>query len=163
MNRTAITAEVVAKAEQMMALGAKRAKIAAKLGLTPYVLRIIARYRGQTPCGKPIERGQRHMRNSQLAIDAMTIRMIQRMLEVNILPYGEIAREAGVSFNTVNDVAAGKRLAISKRKPYLQKGEQFLAKPIRCRVCLAPISVVPCRACYTRQKASSKKIRLTSG
>ena len=157
MNRMEITADVVAEAEQMMALGAKRAKIAAKLGITPYVLRIIARYRGRKPCGKSRNRGPRRISNTQKGIDAATVRMIQRMLEVGILPHGAIAHEAGVSSNTVSDVATGKRLAISMWRPYLQKSERFLAKPIRCRVCLAPISVVPCRACCTRQEASSKK------
>ena len=52
-----------------------------------------------------------------------------------------------MSPNTVSDVATGKRAAITLSRPKLNEGETFLAEGIRCSVCKATISVIPCRAC----------------
>jgi len=83
--------------------------------------------------------------------------MVQRMLAAGILRQGEIARESGVSPSLVSAVAAGRRQPISTWRPCLQEGERFLPEPIRCSVCRANISVVPCRACRTRRNSAAKK------
>jgi len=95
--------------------------------------------------------------NSQKGIDAATIRSIQRMLGAGMLPHAEIAREAGVSTNMVSDVAAGRRQAVTMGRPPLADDERFLAEPIRCSVCRAKISIVPCRACRTRRETGEEK------
>lgn len=69
------------------------------------------------------------------------------MLDAGVLSHVEIAREAGVSKNTVSDVATGERRAVTLVRPLLSNGETFLSQPIRCSVCGAMISVIPCRAC----------------
>ena len=154
MDHKEITAAAVTEVEQMLGQGVDHATIAARLGITEYVVGVIANdsNRDKGPPHPPRSVNHR-VRNARSGIDATTIRMIQRMLEVGILGYAEIAREAGVSTNTVGDVARGKRQAVTLLRPVLAKGEQFLAQPIRCGVCLASISVVPCRACNTRHKA----------
>jgi DNA-binding CsgD family transcriptional regulator len=154
MYRTEITAELVAQAERMMTDGAKCSTIARRLGITPHVVRLLARNRDLKPCGKKPRRVSRRVPNMQRGIDAVTIRMIQRMLEVGILRQVEIAREVGISPNMVSDVASGKRLPISTWSPYLQKDERFLPAPIRCSVCRGLISVAPCRTCRARREAA---------
>lgn len=156
MQRTEVTAELVAEAERMVAQGATTAAVATALGITPYVAELIANNRGCQPCGQSHERGPRRIPNAQKGHDAVTIRMVRRMLDGGMLRHVEIAREVGVSTNMVTDVARGKRLPISMCNPYLQEGERFLPEPIRCSVCRALISVVPCRACYTRRQAFKK-------
>jgi hypothetical protein len=64
-----------------------------------------------------------------------------------------IAREAGVSPNTVTDVACGRRVAITLAKPILNDGERFLPDSIRCSGCHAMISVAPCRACRAKRES----------
>ena len=68
------------------------------------------------------------------------------------LSHREIAREAGVSVNAVGDADGGKRLAVTLSPPILSDGEEFLRRPIRCPVCRARISTVPCRACGARRE-----------
>lgn len=152
--RKEITPELVAEAERLLAVGIAPAAIASQLAVTRYVVRVIARDRNRQPVAlRPGHRGRRRVLNSQRGIDATTIRMIQRMLAAGMLSHAEIAREAGVSPNTVSDVATGKRAAITLARPILNDGETFLPKPIRCSVCRATISVIPCRACSaTREK-----------
>jgi hypothetical protein len=157
MYRTEITAELVAEAERMMAERAQCATIASRLDVTPYVVRLIAGNRHLKSRGQVPQHGPRRLPNTPRGIDAVTIRMVQRMLAVGILPHVAIAREAGVSPTTVNDVARGKRLPISMSNPYLQQGEQFLPIPVRCDVCCAKISVLPCRACQARKDGCAKK------
>jgi DNA-binding CsgD family transcriptional regulator len=148
MQRTEITAAVVDEAEKLLADGMDRAAVASRLGISEYVLGVLAhahrRGNGRAPAPR---RSGRRVPNSQHGIDATTIRMIQRMLAAGILGQVKIARAAGVSPNTVGDVAAGRRKAIRLAKPVLDEGETFLPEPIRCSVCRATISVVPCRAC----------------
>jgi hypothetical protein len=157
MERTQITAAVVSEAERMFDAGAKHATIAAQLGLTPYVVGILARNRHVHPCGESLPSATRRAPNSRYSVDATTIRMIQRMLDLRTLSYPAIARLTGVSKNTVGDVARGNRLPGSTRVPYLQPDERFLREPIRCSVCGGLISVVPCRACRTRRAIAAKK------
>jgi len=158
MDRAVISAAVVGEAERMLAEGAKRAAISARLGVTPYVVELIARNRDLRPAdtGQPLVSKHR-VANPSRGIDAVTIRMIRRMLAAGVLRQGEIAREVGVSSNMVAEVAAGKRLPVSTWRPYLQEGERFLPEPIRCSVCRANISVIPCRACRARREAAAKK------
>jgi hypothetical protein len=87
----------------------------------------------------------------QGGVEAVTVRRIQRMLDVGWLNHKEIAREAGVSANFVADVASGRRQAVTLGMPILTEGEQFLPRPIRCIGCAALISVVPCRGCRARR------------
>jgi len=157
MQRTEITAAVVSEAERMFDAGAKHGTIAGRLRLTRYVVGILARNRHVQPRGPASANVLRRIPNTQRGVDATTIRMIRRMLEVRTLPQVEIARLAGVSANTVSDVARGNRLPISTWAPYLQAGERFLQEPIRCSVCRGLISVVPCRACRTRRAIAAKK------
>jgi DNA-binding CsgD family transcriptional regulator len=153
LMRKEITQDVVAEAERMLAEGAERAAVAARLGITRYVVRVVARHRNRPVVPPPLQpKVGRRVRNPQRGLDASTIRSIQRMLAVGILPHREIAREAGVSPNTVADVAAGRRKAITMVRPFLEKGERFLSDPIRCSGCHAMISVAPCRACRARQE-----------
>jgi hypothetical protein len=157
MYRAEITAALVAQAEGMLAEGADHAAIARRLGITPYIVQLLADNRHLTACGKTPRRVKRRAANMRLGIDAVTIRMVQRMLAAGILRQGEIARESGVSPSLVSAVAAGRRQPISTWRPCLQEGERFLPEPIRCSVCRANISVVPCRACRTRRNAAAKK------
>ena len=154
MDHKEITQAMVTEAERLLGQGIEQAIIAAWLGMSEYVVGVIANDPNR-PQGvpRPPTRVNHRIRNARSGIDATTIRMIQRMLDVGILGYAEIAREAGVSTNTVGDVARGKRQAVTLSRPVLAKGEQFLAQPIRCGVCRALISVVPCRACNARREA----------
>ena len=98
--------------------------------------------------------------NSQRGVDAASIRMVQRMLQVDMLPRREIAREAGVSENIVEQVAAGRRLAVSTERPFAFKdlGERLLEKPRRCWGCGAPLAIVPCRTCRARREKPEPRI-----
>jgi hypothetical protein len=157
MDRTEVTAAMVRKAESMLDAGARHATIAGRLGLTSYVVGLLARNRHLPPGGPSSRSLARRIPNTQRGIDAPTIRMVRRMLDVGILPQVEIARLAGVSANTVGDVASGKRLPLSTWEPYLQAGERFLSEPIRCSVCRGLVTVVPCRACRTRREIVARK------
>jgi hypothetical protein len=150
MLRTEITAELVQKVDRMLRVGMDVPTIATALGITPYVARIIARYQKRKMRGRIPARTGARVANSQKGLPATTIRRIQRMLDVKILPYDTIAREAGVSGNMVGLVARGMRLPISARRPYLTEGEQFVPEGVRCGTCGATILVLPCRACCAR-------------
>jgi len=153
LDRREITAEVVEEADRLTASGADAATIATRLGITEYVARLLFR-NASLPrrLGRP-RPSSRQVINARSGLDATTIRRIQRMLEVGWLSHREIAREADVSANAVGDVASGKRLAVTLTPPILSEGEEFLPRPIRCPVCRARVSVVPCRACGARREA----------
>jgi hypothetical protein len=150
MLRTEITAELVQKVDRMLRVGMDLPAIAAALGITPYVTQLIARYQKRKMRGRMPARTGARVANSQKGLPATTIRRIQRMLDVGILPYIAIAREAGVSPNTVGLVARGKRLPISTGRQYLAADERFVPEGARCSTCGAMILVVPCRACCAR-------------
>jgi len=153
LSRQEITAAVVEEAERLLTEGLDHSAIRARIGVTQYVLGILARRRGRSGQVPARRRSNGQVLNSQRGIDATTIRSIQRMLATGILSHVEIGREAGVSPNTVSDVASGKRRAITLTPPILGDGERFLPEPIRCSVCRATISVIPCRACAaTRER-----------
>lgn len=153
MERSEITGAVVTQAEALLAEGAPHAAIAAQLGMTEYVVGLIAGpARGRGPAPKSQSTGRR-LNSTPCEIDAATIRRIQRMLAVGWLSRNEIAREAGVSRNLVSEVARGKRKAQTLRQQSVAAGEVFLARPIRCGKCGALLSIVPCRACRTRLAA----------
>ena len=153
-----ITADLVHRAEQMLRVGINVPRIASRLGVTQYVVRVIA---GDDECRDGSPSPQRAVRrrvpNSTPSIDPATIRMIQRMLAVGMLTHVQIAREAGVSPNTVTDVASGNRPAVAVWSPCLRRGERFVPEAIRCSVCRAMISVVPCRACEATRHALAEK------
>ena len=149
MERTVIRAAVIAEVNRLLAEGVDHATIAARLDVTEYVVGVvdgdvIGKGRPQPP---DLSHGR--MRNNVRGVEATTIRMIQRMLQVNLLSRRQIAREAGVSLSTVEDVTAGRRMPVSTERPIVFKdlGERFLERPIRCSDCGAMISIVPCRAC----------------
>ena len=156
MDRIPITAAVVEETDRLLAQGVDHAVISARLGITEYVVGVMA--------GDELRAGrhyseQCHSRRAikpSRAIDAATIRMIQRMLEVRILSPGQIAREAGISGNVVNQVAKGQRSAVSTERPYVFKDleERFLPESIRCSGCHGMIAIVPCRVCRARREKS---------
>ena len=149
MARTTITAAIVTKLDRLLAEGHACALVAAELGITEYVVGVVANDKiGKGRLPRP-DRLRLQPFQSPRCADAASIRMIQRMLDVKILRHGQIAREAGVSVNIVEQVSAGKRLPISTERPFLFKdlGERFLERPIRCPGCNAMISIAPCRAC----------------
>ncbi len=151
MDRTEITIGVVEDIDRLLAKATPQAVIAERLKVSEYLVGVIAGDklgRGRRP--RPISVGQAPF-NRLRGVDSATIRMIQRMLEVNILVQRQIAIETGVSLRIVEMVAAGVRPPRSTEKPFVFKDldEQFLEVPIRCNECGAMISIVPCRACRT--------------
>ena len=152
MQRRQITAAVIMGVDRLLAQGLDHPTIAKRLGITEYVIGVVNGDEAGKGRRQPPDLYKSWARNRSLGIDAATIRMIQRMLQVGILSTGQIAREVGVSLNLVEDVAANKRLPLSAERPIVLKdlGEQFLEQPIRCPHCHASISIVPCRACRAR-------------
>jgi len=150
MDRRLITAAVAEEADRLLAQGEDHTVIAARLRITEYVVGLMAENRENDDQRPPAPSAQRfpHRKNF---VDAVTVRRIQRMLDVGWLNHTQIAREASVSSNFVTKVAQGERLPISTEHPVLDKGERFLPAPIRCSVCRGMISIVPCRACQTRR------------
>ena len=149
MDRREITAAVVEQTDRLLAEGIDHAVIAARLGITEYVVGVIDGDKLGKGRSQPQRPSKRRQSRTNRGVDAATIRMIQRMLQVGILNHGEIAREAHVSSHIVEQVASGRRAAVSTDRPVVLKdlGERFLPKPIRCSGCRAKISIVPCRAC----------------
>jgi hypothetical protein len=146
MDRRELTAERVNEAERMIVLGFRISRIAKRLGITQYVLRLLKRHAHLRRVGS-LRPDSLRKPKAQIRLEATTIRQIQRMLAVGMLSHAEIARQAGVSDTTVDDVAAGKRIAVSLAVPVLSDWELFLNEPIRCRGCAGLVSVIPCRAC----------------
>ena len=155
MERQEITTAIVAEIDRMLAEGRRHTTIAKRLGVTKYVVQVIVHDKDRI--GRPAPKNSDGSRYShrQNTTDVATVRMIQRMLEVGILRYTEIAREVGVSKNFVIRVAQGKRVPLDTSRPSLAAGERFLPMPIRCSVCRRKLSIVPCRAC--RAVRESKK------
>lgn len=147
MDRTYVTADIVAKVELLLAQGVEHPAIAGETGITPYVVGLIAFSADRAPANIKPHKSGRRIRSIQAGVDATTVRRIQRMLDVSWLNHREIAREAGVSTNFVASVASGRRQAVTLGMPILNDGERFLPRPIRCAGCAALISVVPCRGC----------------
>jgi len=149
MKRSDITTSVVMEVDRLLAEGLDCPTIAARLGISEYVVDVIAGDkigRGRRPPAvPPCQRGK-----SSPGIDAVTLRHIQRMLAVGWLNHEQIAREAGVSGNTVTEVALGRRPISTLRYMEVDEGELFVPEPIRCGICGALVSVLPCRACRTR-------------
>ena len=150
MDRRPITAAVAEEADRLLAQGEDHFTIATRLKITEYVVGLMAENRENDDQRPPATSAQRFP-NCHNFVDAVTVRRIQRMLDVSWLNHSQIAREVGVSPNFVTEVAQGERLPISTERPVLDKGERFLQAPIRCSVCRALVSIVPCRACRTRR------------
>jgi DNA-directed RNA polymerase subunit N (RpoN/RPB10) len=148
MPRKEITDELIAKAERLALSGVDPATIAARLGITEYVVRMMFTDRLRWVHLSPPPPTRRHARAP--AVDSATIRMIRRMLDVGWLNHTQIAREVGVVPAIVTQVAQGGRDAIDLTEPPLQDGERFVPKPVRCSGCGALLSVLPCRACRIR-------------
>jgi hypothetical protein len=157
IERREITAALVEEADRLLSKGVDRAVIAARLGVTEYVLEVMARDRFRNGRPQPRQQFAHGARTVQPGVDAATIRMIQRMLAVGILNYRQIAREAGVSPHIVEQVATGKRppLSTERLRAFKDLRERFLPEPIRCSVCSAKIAIVPCRACRARRERIS--------
>jgi hypothetical protein len=147
MHRTEITAAVVDQADRLLTFRLDHATIAKRLGLSEYVVGVIAGDRGRDGRQQPPDRPRRQMPDRPNAMDSSVVRMVQRMLAVGMLNYSQIAREAGVSLNFVAQIARGERPPISTLRPVLSDGEQFVPESARCDGCGRTIYVVPCRAC----------------
>jgi len=148
--RAPITAAVVEEIERFLSQQVAPEVIAKRLNVTAYVVEVIAgdeSGRGQQP---PPGRHDLRGVNSAQGIDAVTLRRIERMLAVGWLEHEEIGREAGVSANTVSNVALGRRPKGTTQRRRSPKGQLLLRDPIRCDGCGASVFSVPCRACYTR-------------
>jgi hypothetical protein len=147
MERTEITAAVVAKFDRLFSKGTTLDEIVHRLGITLYVARLLAQSPGHALPNIKTRKTGRRVRNIQRGVDVATIRRIQRMLVVGQLNHQEIAREAGVSANLVADVASGKRAPVSHCQPVLDQGESYVRHAHRCRGCGGLLVVIPCRAC----------------
>jgi hypothetical protein len=151
MARKEITPALVDQVEGLVVEKVALPVISGRVGITEYVVAVIANDDGRRDRPSlPQRTVSRRIPNTKPGIDATTIRRIQRMLAAGILSHVEIAREAGVSVNTVSDVVTGKRKAITTKRLNSSRGEQFLPEPMRCGQCGAMISVAPCRACRAR-------------
>ena len=86
MERTEITAAVITEVDRLLGQGIDHATIAARLGVTEYVVGVIANdaNRPEDP-PRPPKRVSHRVRNAQSGVDATTIRMIERMLQVGML------------------------------------------------------------------------------
>ena len=164
MKRTEITAQLVMTIDRLLANGVDHATIATRLGITEYVVAVIANDwlgRGRRPrIDKPCHRKP----HPQQGVDVATVRGIQRMLDVGWLNYSGIAREAGVTRRLVEEIAVGKRPQVTTKRPFIFKdlGERFLAKSIRCLTCGASISIVPCRTCRALRLQTDRRQRFFS-
>ena len=149
MERTEITAAVVEEIERLSAQRVAPTTIAARLKVSEYVVGVVESDTLGKGRPQPRDLFRRRARNRPRGVEATTIRMIQRMLQVGMLPRREIAREAGVSLNVVERVASGKRLLVNSGRPVVFKdlGERCLKKSILCKQCGGTIFIVPCRAC----------------
>jgi DNA-binding CsgD family transcriptional regulator len=150
MIRKEITAEIVAEIEELLAVQFTPAEIAAYFGISPYVVEVIVHDDGKRNRPAPSPRTKSGFSEPKEQIDYATVRIIKRLIMVGVLSYPEIAREVGVSKNTVCALATGRRAVITFLRPRLRAGEKFLPQPIRCRKCGGRLVIVPCRACRTR-------------
>ena len=160
MEHREITATTIVEMDRLLAEGADRAAIAARLGVSDYVVGVVVNDklgRGRSP---RLDLASYHLRNTQRGIDAATIRMIERMLKVGMLNHRHIAREAGVSESIVERVETGERLAVSTERllVFEDLGERLLAEPRRCWGCGAPLAVVPCRICRARREKAAHSL-----
>ncbi len=150
MIREPITAELVEEIDRLLAQGIDPATISGRLNVSEYVVRVID--------GDVIGKGRRprpgrydsRVANSAQGIDAVTIQRIERMLAVGWLEQEQVAREAGVSPNTVSEIALGRRPVSTTRCRKSLNGQFALRDPIRCNSCGASVYIVPCQACYAR-------------
>lgn len=155
MRHREIIPEIVAGIERLLKRGCDHAEIAERLGVSPYVVEVIANDAervGRRPPRR--DKGYRYPSRPNTA-DMATVRMIQRMLDVGILRHKEIAREAHVSANFVTMVAQGERIPLDTSRPPLLPKERFLKVPIRCSLCGRRLSIVPCRACQAVRESNS--------
>ena len=157
IRRREITAAVVQEADRLLAEGVDHATISARLGITEYVVRVMAGDTLRIGRPQPRQTSTRQAVNPRRSVGATTIRMVQRMLQASVLNRGQIAREAGVSRAIVEQVAKGQRKAIDTSRPVLCDGETFLPESVRCR-CGAMISITPCRACRARRMAKAARM-----
>jgi hypothetical protein len=135
--------------DRLLTQGLDHTTIAARLWITEYVVGVVDEDELGKGRPQPPDLYDGRAPNHSDGVDTATIRMIARMLQMKQLTCRQIAREAGVSLNIVEDVAMGRRTPITKGRPIIFKdlGERFLENPIRCAHCGAMISITPCRAC----------------
>lgn len=149
MQRRQITGAVIMGVDRLLAQGLDYPTIAKRSGITEYVVGVVDG--DELGKGRPQPRDlySHQATNPADGVDTATIRMIRRMLQASVLTRREIAHEARVSLDTVEDVAMGRRIAMSTRRPIIFKdlGERFLERPVRCSHCGAMISIAPCRVC----------------
>jgi hypothetical protein len=131
MEHREITPALVMEADRLLSQGLDCPTVAARLGITTYLVEVIAGDeigRGLRP---PPGRANSRIMNRSPGIDAVTLRRIQRMLAGGWLRHLQIAREAGVSGNTVSEVAQGRRPISTMRYMELGEGEVFLPEALR--------------------------------
>jgi hypothetical protein len=155
MEWQVITPELVHRAEQMLWVDIEAPIVASQLGVSEYVVGVIAgddRRPGPPPAPRPVSR---RVTRACRSVDAGTIRLIRRMLDARSLNYVEIAREAGVSESTVSAVARGVRHLGTGLRPRLDAHEQYLPEGTRCTRCGLSVVVLPCRACAAEDYSAS--------
>jgi hypothetical protein len=150
MVRAPITAAVVEEIDRLLAMCFAPATISEWMNVSEYLVHVIdgdAIGKGRRP---PHDSSNDRSMSHSDAVDAMTIRRIQRMLAVRWLNREQIAQEVGVLANTVSQVAHDRRLFRVPRHREVGDTQAVLREPIRCKSCGASISIAPCHACYTR-------------
>jgi hypothetical protein len=160
MGRKQITASIVEEIDQLLSQRIEHGLIAARLGITEFVVEVIAGDDCDRSRKQPEQRSTAAVPRLYQFIDAATIRMIQRMHAAGILRQGQIAREAGVSPQIVEDVVVGKRRAVSCHRPHIFRDldEKFLERSVQCKECQAMIEIIPCRACRARRSLASAPV-----
>jgi len=160
--RPEITPELIAQAERLLAEGHPQDQIAKELGITAYVVGLIAEQLGKSSSKKPScsrkPPRQRPCQPRPAGLDAATIRLIQRMLALNWYHNSEIGLAARVSHDIVGAVKAGRRKAVNQARPVLSEGERFIPETIRCPTCGYRVEILPCRICAaTREKSLTSR------
>jgi hypothetical protein len=159
MERPKITPTLVQKIERLLAKGIEHAVVAGQLRVTEYVVAVIAQDEDRNVRKPRISKSHRPHPKPHQGVDAATVRMIQRMLEVGMLSQKEIAREVGTSMFLVKKIALQQRVAVSTDKPHVfaDLGERFHESPPRCGVCGTKIEITPCRICRARKRKISQE------
>ncbi len=180
-DRRTITARLAARIANEAAAGMTVELLAERHGLTAYVIeRIVAHNApGATPPPRPPRRRYTPRAASTRALDPADQARIARMLKAGATIM-EICEETGLRKQIVRPLAVhalfdagrrastvARRLGITVRvarrlrakrlffgpKEALRPGERYVTRPTRCAVCDAPLLILPCRACCTREAA----------
>jgi hypothetical protein len=158
MSRRFLSPELIARVQQLVDEGVSNKRIARRLKVTPYIVRILARApRGErnVPPSHAAQQAGRRFARAYTAVSVVLVRQIQRMLQAKWLNYDEIAREAGVCSNVVARIDAGRLSRTQFVQPVLSRGETWVPELTRCPDCGAQINVVPCRVCALQRRCQN--------